>query len=400
MVLGRTAAQGKEEDSVFAEEHLGTDETMRPVRGDMELPAEELDVAMSVRSTQEDDSAARGLLEIEGPWGGERATDWGPFLTVGGTLANGMDETVGLLLEGGEGREVKSAPDLGLPTAVEALDAVLETGFTGRSKDRYDAQAQAHARHSAQDIQMVLRSEETSVVIKLGKVRQAEFAPVIEDAVHGGFSGYAIRREGGGEASEDGDAVEDVDLGTALDGQILHDVEAVEFSGLGGEGRQVPADRWGEVSDAAPAIQSSPAFQDAADGSEGGAWGNPNRVQLAKDGRGSKLAQIAVLLEIRAKTEDEILDSLIAAIGRTRADRGAIGEVDAVQATIAGAATPELDRGQTDTETPRHLAHGDAASDQRDHGLAPLPGSEFCVMLASSIDPIPLHGDREALTLK
>jgi len=394
------SAEAVEAYGAFSEVDFRADEAVGPVGGNAESPAEESDRVIVVGSAQEDYGSTRWGLKIEAPGRRERSPARGRFAANRGHLAEGADETSGLILERRQRREVESLPDLGLPAAVEVLDLALESGFSGRGEDRSYAEAEAHAGDAPQDIGMVLRAEETSVVIELDVVGQAEFAPMRNDVVHSGFGSYAALGPGDRKASEEGDAGEHIDEGTSFDGQAFYHVEAVEFCASGGEIWEIPALGRREVTEAAPAVESPSALQDASDRSEGRERGGPHGMQLPEDGRRSELSEVAAFHEIHAKVQDQIFDGLVAAIREARRDRGPIGEVRSVQAALAGSLAPQLDGAETDGKAPRHFTHREAAADHGDHVPPPLLERVFWLMSASSIDLFSLQGDGEALTLK
>ena len=102
---------------------------------------------MGISSTQVNNRALGARLEIELPSIRKLASRWGRIDTQSGTLAVGGNVSSGLGLQGTEGFEVKALPYLSLPTGVKAFDGSLETGFSGRSKDSGDSQAQTQTDH-------------------------------------------------------------------------------------------------------------------------------------------------------------------------------------------------------------------------------------------------------------
>src|SRR5690349_3089115 len=75
---------------------------------------------------------------------------------------------------------MKALPDLGLPTGVEAFDSGLKAGFSWRSEDGSNAQAQTQADHPSQSVAKLVSSLETRVVIELGIGRQPKGFPMID----------------------------------------------------------------------------------------------------------------------------------------------------------------------------------------------------------------------------
>ena len=398
--MGGAPTQREETDAVFTEVHLRADETMRPLRGNREGSAEEAHVALIVRSAQEDHGSLGRQLEVELPGFREGASEGRGLAALSGDLADGSDEEIGLEDEVAKRRKMESTPDLGLPAPVEAFDAVLKTRFSGRGEDGNHAEAETHAGDASDDIGVILRAEEPRVVVELRVVREATLSPMLEDVIHDGTGGYAVLGPGGRESSEKGNAVEDVNEGAVLDGQILDHIKAVEFGSLGCEGRQVPAGGRGMKADALPAVQDAPALQDSTDGAKGGDRGNVHGSEFAQDGRGPELAEGGLHAQMRTDLQDSVLQGSVASVGRMGGARWAVGEVDAVQAPIARASAPELDCTQRDGVTPRYFAHGGAVTDQGDHGSASMLNGVLCFMSASLIDQIASHGDGESLTLK
>ena len=93
-----------------------------------------------------------------------------------------------------------------------------------------------------------------------------------------------------------------------FDAQILDQIEAVKFFLSRGDRGEVPASgRWGKPT-AAAAIESSPAFQDARNRAHAGAARDWVLLQRTTPGRRAVLAEVAVLLQVLAQFQDQILD--------------------------------------------------------------------------------------------
>jgi len=152
---------------------------------------------------------------------------------------------------------VKSIPNVGLPAAVETFDGGLKAGFTWGHKDRDDGKTEAETDDTSDAVGMLLRPEKAVVVVELGIAGQAELAPVIDQQEHDVFGEHFAGRPGLHQTAVERDGGQDIEMRTALDGQPLDDVDAVQFGNPVGDLRDVPAWRRGRPADPTTAVESA-----------------------------------------------------------------------------------------------------------------------------------------------
>src|SRR3954447_7349771 len=213
-------------------------------------------------------------------------------------------------------------PDPRLPGAVIRLDRRLEARLAGRHEHGGDPQAQAQPADAPDHIGMDVRPLEDRVVVELGVARQAELPPVLDQALDDELRRDTLpARPGRDQSAMQRDAVEDLDLGAALDDQPLDDVDAVEFLTAAGHLRQVPAPRWWRTSGPALAVQHAPAVKDAVDRAQSGQRLDPAGIKDLADRFRPVEAQITLVAQLASDVEDEILDGGGGPLGRGREPR-------------------------------------------------------------------------------
>ena len=164
-----------------------------------------------------------------------------------------------------------------------------------------------------------------------------------------------------------GDAVEHLDLGTTLDDQPFHHVEAVQLPLFRGDLGQMPT-RWRRGATCAfLAVQGPPAFEDAVDGPHRG-----ERLDLAGlEGLVDRLrpmeAQVAALSQLRSYGQDQVLDGGFGSRGRVWG-AGVIVPVHSVESLALGTTDPGMNSGLTDAEFVGDLVLRSTAPDGGDDG--------------------------------
>jgi hypothetical protein len=214
----------------------------------------------------------------------------------------------------------------------------------------------------------------------------------------GRFRGHQRLWPGAGQPAMQGHPGAHLEAEAAGERQAFDNIEAVEFGTPRRHVGKVPA-RWrGRAADPSAGIQSSAALEDPADRSYRRHHRGAARPELAVDGPGSILAQIARLLQLAAQAEDEVLHRR----GRPpdpRRDRRTIAPVDTIQGQIAGTAAPPLHGGKAHLMRPCDRSHRCTGPNLRDD-RAPLqlPSPRGFLPIASSSRVCPKHrSDREAL---
>lgn len=195
-----------------------------------------------------------------------------------------------------------------------------------------------------------------------------------------------------------GNDVEDLEADAPFERQALDNIEAVEFRPSGRHLREVPPLRRRSAADSSPGIKRSSALEDATD--------RPHRRhqslaachELAVEGPGSILAQIARLLQLAAQDEHEVLHHRIGSLDLPR-NRRTIAPIDALHGSLPGTSAPPLHGGEAHLMRSCHRAHRRAGPDLCDH-RAPLllpPPPCFLPIASSSQGFPPSISDREVL---
>src|SRR5262249_29884966 len=143
----------------------------------------------------------------------------------------------------------------------------------------------------------------------------ADVTPVLDQGGQGQVGGdRGLDRPGGDQAAVQGDPVEHLDLGAALDDQPLDDVEAVPFDlGLGAVG-QIPASGRGRAARPVAAVQGATAAEDAVDGPYRGQLLGAALLERLTDGVSASGAEIAVS-QLAADLQNQVLQGGISAAG-------------------------------------------------------------------------------------
>src|SRR5512135_2378710 len=113
------------------------------------------------------------------------------------------------------------------------------------------------------------------------------------------------------------DAVEDFDLGAALDDQPLDHVEAVQFLPPGGDLGQIPAARRGATTHAGLPIQGTAAAEDAPDSPHRGEPPDLASREDLMDRLGPMEPQVAGPLQFATHGQDLLLDGSLRAARAT-----------------------------------------------------------------------------------
>lgn len=198
------------------------------------------------------------------------------------------------------------------------------------------------------------------------------------------FRGDFAARPGSGQAAMQRDRVEHFDVSAAPDHQPCHDVEAVEFRRAPGHGRQIPAGRRGWVSQSSATIQGAPALQHPPNGPHRGAHARALGQQLAVDGHGPILAQVAGRFQFAAQAQHELLGLDRQAIDCGPAASRMILPVHPIQPLARSAPDPPLHGRQTHVTLPSDRTHRCPATYCRDHLPASRSLRVFCLMPSSS----------------
>src|SRR3954468_20643927 len=265
-----TPSQAGESDRAGIQVHVRTDQPVGPVSVHLEGPPQHLDPALGVRAPHVHPPSLGAGLEIQPPPLRERTTMGRRLDPIGSVTPQRRDMPAGPIGQAVQVRMLEPGPDPDLPGAVVMLDGRLEARLARRYEHWDDAQAQAQPAHAPDHIGMDVRPLEDRVVVELGIARQAELPPVLDQALDDELRrDTPPARPRRDQAAMERDAVEDLDLRSALDDKPLDDVDAVEFRTAAGHLRQIPTARRWRTSDPALAVQRAAAVEDAVDRPQG-----------------------------------------------------------------------------------------------------------------------------------
>jgi hypothetical protein len=370
---GLATPEGVEAEGFGVEIDFAANEAVNPQRVDGEEMPKQPDATEVVGPSKEDDSASRRSLKILLPGVRERSSRGSGEDTFGSASAGGGDELGGLILERLKGVEVKSAPDLGLPTAVVAFDSGLEAGFARWREDGSDLQGEANAADTTDVIGVVMSALESSVVVELSVAGQAELTPMIEQSVHRDSGRDGRSGPGSCQATVKRDGVEDLDVDSAFNDKAFDDVEAIGLGVPGGHFRQIPAAGRGWSAHPRVAIQSSSTLQDSSNGANRRDPAVPLPAQLAMDRGVTVLSQVAGLPKLLSQPEDFLFESRGDAIsGLTGRSSGPVGPIDAVQPLPIRPTDPAVHRRGAQPISSGNGSERTTSADGGDH-FAPQP---------------------------
>jgi len=369
-----STAQSEHSDARMIQEDFAADESMRPQAIDRPGAAEELHPALFVGAAEVDHTAGGWALEVQIPVLRKRSSGRSVFDPGGLLDADGLDEAIGATGQSRQIRVMKATPHESLPSAIVALDAGLEAGFSRGDEDGCHAQLETDANDPSERISVVMSPLESRVVVELPITGQADPTPVIQNTVlRPEGPKRACFRPGSHQASMERDRIENVDQRSVLDTQVFDEIEGVHFGVAPGHVGQVPSEGWGRTSRPMGSIDGSAAFQNACDGSDGRHPIEVGPEQLSVDGHGSILSEVTVDLQGSSQVQDLLFKVGRGSVHGACRTRGMGGEIDAIQTLRARPSEPVLNGGQTEAESPGHGPHGVPAS----HGLNDPPASLF-----------------------
>ena len=222
------------------------------------------------------------------------------------------------------------------------------------------------------------------VVVELGVARQAELAPVLDQALdHEPRRDALAPRPGRDQAAMQRDGVEHLDLGAALDDQPLDDINAVQLPAPTGHLRQIPARRGRRPSDAMSAVPHAATTQDAVDRPFRGQRLDATGPEGLEDRLGPEEAQVTLGLQAATHFEDQVFEIGIGPLSGV-GDRRTVGPIDPVQALALRVSDPAVDRGGAHAEVPGDLLLRSSPPDGLDHGLAVIGLPVSLLMMPSS----------------
>jgi hypothetical protein len=258
---------------------------------------------------------------------------------------------------------MKALPDLGLPTGVEAFDGSLETGFSWRSKDGGDAQAQTQADYPSQSITELVSTLKTSVVIELGIGWQAEDLPVLDHGLDRRASKDSAIWPRSNQTSVQRYGVKNFNVDSTFDDQALDHIETIEFMTPLCHLRQIPAGRRWSMTSTMPTIQSSAPLQNPPNRAYSRDLDLASNKQFSLDRLCPVFSQYAFVFEVGAYSNNQVLDASFSSTDTAGAVR-AILPVDTSKSFPLGSFIPVMDGGDANMKSPRDcsqrftLTHG------------------------------------------
>lgn len=357
-----TAAKCKKADEVLIEKDFRSDETMEPMRTNMERAAQQTDRSLIGGSTNENDGTGRMALEVLDPASrklhpGRRRID-ADFRPV----STSSDVTLGSELEIFNGDVLKPSPHFGLPLTIEVLHGRLKARFSRRSEYRNDSKAKRDSHDSAHDITMLMGALKDGVVIELSVMRQAEQPPVIENELKGDRRGDGRSRPAGDQASVKGDAIEDLYVGSASDNKACNRIEAIELRKRLGHFGQIPTERRRRSANARTGIEHATTMEYATDRSDRRNNCNTLSEHLCTDGTVAEFSERAGLPKLLTNTQDRFFDLRRCAIDRMCRTARTITPVHTVQAFSSGTLYPALNGVECDSKLDGYAAQRTPAS--------------------------------------
>src|SRR5512135_3799174 len=367
LVGGLPTPQPIELHHISIEVHLRPDQPIQPLAVHLEPAVQQLHHPRGVGPPDVDDSPPWPGFEVQLPPLGKGPPSRGRLDALGPVATMGDHEAGRVALQVREVRVLEPGPDLRLPGPVVALDDRLEPRLAGRDEDRDDPQAQAQPRDPAEGVGMGMRPLEDRVVVELTVARQPDSLPVLDPALDPESGGDTRSTwSGDGQAAVQRDAVEDFDLGAALDDQPLDHVEAVQFLPPGGDLGQIPTGRRGAPPNARLSVQDTASEEDPSDGSHRGAPLDLAGREDLMDRLRPMESQVTGLLQFTTHGQDLLLEGGLSAVRVPRTPR-AIVPNDAIQPLAVGPLGPVTDGVRAHAELAGDDAERATASDGSDH---------------------------------
>lgn len=379
-----TSAKSEELNRALEEIDIRAHEAMSPALRNQPASAKNLDRSLVVRAPEVHDPTARVCLEIQLPAPREDPPRWRGLEAYRGAPPIGRDVPIRTRAEGLEALVVEATPDLRLPASVEALDRGLGPRLPWRSEDGRDAERQAEAGHAANAVLELVGSLEPGVVVELGILGQADFAPVLNETLHDGDRADRRSRPRSHETTVKRDRVQHFDIGAAFDDETLDDIEAIQLGGSTDHLGQVPTTWRSGTPHAQSSVERATTLENAPDCRPRGERVGAANFELLPNGVRPKLAKVAGLSEFSTNRQHEFLDVRRHPVGRGVSCEATIGPVDPIEPPPHRSLNPVLDRGTRHAEVTSDTSNGDATSHAIDHLATAVCSEEFLVIFAVS----------------
>lgn len=339
---------------VVGQVDFSADETMRP-KGINEIATSlHLNLTKGVGATEIDDGPLERKLVIGFPVLGEGTSRRSGVNPWRGSLPCCESKSIGTSLDSSMVVMHESLPDLLLPAAIEAFDDGLKAGFVGWGEDRSDTELQAQADDTPKGVRKLTSPAKDGVVVELGIFGQSVSAPVSNQGLGGGLGGPRGPDPTGTEPSLHADTGQDVDVDAAQQTKVFDEVKAIDVRQSGSDAWEIPAFGRGRPPHPASSIESTAPQEDSSDGADGWNLLEPTLFEGELDRDGAVLAEVALLPELLADSQDQILDTGRRGDSLAAPTPWQIGPGDAVDAQIGGALHPTLNGSQCHAKFLRH----------------------------------------------
>jgi hypothetical protein len=376
-----SSSESKEMDFAISEIHLAPNQPVCPRRIDTKGMPEQAHGSSVVGASEINQLAAsqRRLFFPAPLW--RKATAQGScFDTNSRAKAMGLDVAGRSELQITERVVMKALPNFGLPASIEALNGGLKAGLQRWSKHRGNPKPQAETNHATDGIGKLVSPLKQCVVVKLRKARQTKGASMLSQSGHDEISADGIDRPGGHQPSVQRDSVEHAHFCAAFNNESLHNIEAIELRARRCDLGQVPTGWRRGAAHSLLSIQSTSAFENAADGAHRGRARKSLPQPLQPNRCGAKFTEVTVRTQLMTKTQHNIFSIPIGATGAMRNTR-TVAPVNLTDLTTFAPLSPSLDGGETDVKLACNRSHGLAPMNSFYHGLPSLLFGSFLPML-------------------
>jgi len=351
------ASQGEEADCVVVQIDLRANEAMQPMSIDVERMTEKAGPPPVVGASQEDDHSVWIALQVETPMFGKGATTWRGFDACHTAISRSRDVLGRSLAQSADRNVFESRPDLGLPTAVVALDGRLKTGLVRRRKDRRYAQTQAQPDHASDGIGVLPRTMEAIVVVELCIGGKPYRTPVLYQGIDHHLRAYGLGGPGDGQTAMQRYPRQNGHMGPTTNCQAFDRIETVQFGLCCRNRRKIPASwrRW--TTNSSTAIQDTMTPQNPADRGNREQRCDPAGFRFASNSRSAKLSQRAVVLQPTADGQHLLFARTFRTL-RSMGSRGMIVPIDTIQPLALSTLKPTLHGAKRNAEANRYGTPG------------------------------------------
>ncbi len=375
LFCGLPSSQPVEPDVVFFEVHLTAHQPPGPVRVYREVMTKEGHLS-SIRGPAQINHRPLGHgLQIDHWVFRKGMSGRSGLLALGVTTAMSGDIPIRTLLESPQAWVMVPVPDFALPQAVEPFDGRLEPRFPGWGEHHDHSQVQAQSGDRADHIGMLMGSLEDRVVVELDVVGQPHFLPVCQNRLADPLSREPLAGLGHGQSPPQRDSGHDLEYGSVLDFEVLHQVELVQLSLPHHHRGEVPARGWRRPADPLLSVQCPLPLQDPSDGpGTGQGQLRVGDLKFLADGLCSVFAQDAFSFQAMPGLDHQPFQVGVGPVHGDRSTAGSIAPVHLIEWVIPSSGDPALDGQEAHTEPAGNRSLRFTGANRADHGPTPL----FC----------------------